>query len=299
MRILLIDNEPRQANLMARVLQRMGHDTTIAIHPNDALTLVRGNVDAVITDIDMPGMNGLSLARQIQLRVPNMPIAFVSTGPVKTSVLIAASQVGPVLPELWTVTDLKDLVACLRGGRSNLFDTSSPDNECWDDMDDDRAAVPELIEHAVGSEPVVTRITRKVRLSFKTWSQVESLCDRWSEGPVHMSMRLRNVAIGQLVTVVLVMPDRTTMLVDGDVVEADAESAVVSLVGLNPERVACLHTMCPSLAEGTPRPEPVTVPSWEARMAGGCEELKVSDIIAGNIKLRTQIEDLARKLLPK
>jgi len=302
MKILLIDDDARQANLMARVLQRMGHDVTIALHPNDALTLVRGNVDAVLTDIDMPGMNGLTLAREIHLRVPDMPLAFLSTGIVKTSVLVAASHIGPVLPDLWTVTDLKELVASLGCERKTLFETtaSAPAPDAWDEFDDlARSAIPELIEQAIGSDPVITRITRKVRLSFRRWSQVESLCDRWSDGPVRMSMAVKDVARDQLLSVVLVLPDRTNMIIEGEVVSSTGDSAVVALVGLNPERVACLHTLCHQLAEGTPMPERRKEGSWEHRMNKDCVELRVSDIISGNIELRSQIEDLANKLVPR
>lgn len=301
MKILLINNESREASLMARVLQRMGHDTTIAMHPNDVLTLIRGDIDAVIASVDMPGMTGVMLAEHIQLRVPEMPVAFIGDDTVKTSVLVAAAQLGPVLPALWTITDLKQLVGALHRER-RLFGGKEIEGEPVSGCAELGAGVPELIDPAIGSEPVVTHVTRRVRLAFSRWSQVEALCDRWSDGPVVMSMRLTGVAAQQRLSVALALPDGTTMMVDGEVAQVRDHHTrharvVVRLTGLTPERIACLHTMCHQLASAaTPEPAPL---SWERRMTADCQQLKVSDIIIGNIELRSQIDQLARKLGPK
>jgi len=291
MRILLVDNEPHEASLMARVLERMGHATTVALHPNDALALVRGKVDAVVTSVGMRGMDGSRFARQVALRAPGVPVGFVAKAHVATSVVVAASQVGPVLRELWTVTDLKALVATLSAARRTAVDTSSRD-----DLVEDTGGVPLMITSAVGSEPTVSPPARRVRLSFRRWSQVEVLCDRWSDGPVTMAMRVGDLHTGEAVVVALILPDRTSMNIQAKVLESDGVSAVVLLSRLTPERVACLHTRCHHLSEVTAKPLLDAPRSSEHHPEGECDELKVSEIIMGNSKLRTQIDNLARKL---
>lgn len=279
MKILLVDDEPREASLMERVLRRMGHDTLVALHPNDALEMVRRDVDAVITAIDMPGMDGVRLAQQIRLRLPRIPIAFVAGARVATSTVVAASQVGPVLSELWSVSDMRQLVATLSTASHLALDESA--------AGEDTRGIPEPIDPAIGSRPVVTRPPCCVRVSFQRWSQVEALCDRCSDGPVRMAMRVAGLTTGAAVKVILTLPDRATMTIVGNVLRSDGATAVVRL-RLTPERVAWLHTMCHQLAE------PVQmVPEQDGC---GCNELKVSDIIMGNITLRTQIDNLAAKL---
>ena len=58
MKILVVDDEQHFGSLVCRTLKRLGHNPILALHPWDALELIDSDIDAVISDIDMPAMKG-------------------------------------------------------------------------------------------------------------------------------------------------------------------------------------------------------------------------------------------------
>jgi YesN/AraC family two-component response regulator len=67
-RILIVDDHPNTATMLARVLTRLHHSVEIftAASGEDALDQVCNQpVDIVITDFVMPGMNGLELITRL------------------------------------------------------------------------------------------------------------------------------------------------------------------------------------------------------------------------------------------
>jgi two-component system, chemotaxis family, sensor kinase CheA len=67
-RILLIDDSPFFRNLMAPLLRGAGYEVLTAENADDALTMRdAGEVfDVIVSDIEMPGMDGFDLAREIR-----------------------------------------------------------------------------------------------------------------------------------------------------------------------------------------------------------------------------------------
>lgn len=67
-RVLLIDDSPFFRNLMAPLLRAAGYDVLTAENADDALTMRdAGEVfDVIVSDIEMPGMDGFDLAREIR-----------------------------------------------------------------------------------------------------------------------------------------------------------------------------------------------------------------------------------------
>lgn len=76
--ILSVDDEPIARDVVSAALGRIGRVIS-ARDANEALALLRSyKVDLVVTDIMMPGMDGIALADHVRDRFPLMPIAFVS-----------------------------------------------------------------------------------------------------------------------------------------------------------------------------------------------------------------------------
>jgi len=76
-RILFIDDEPRLAAMVKRLLESLGYRVVTRTDPVEALGLFREDpraFDAVITDMTMPGMTGDRLAAEIRSLRPEMPI---------------------------------------------------------------------------------------------------------------------------------------------------------------------------------------------------------------------------------
>jgi putative nucleotidyltransferase with HDIG domain len=79
-RVLIVDDEPAACKLLASVLSEEDFDCKTALSGAEALRLLeRGNRDAIVCDLNMPGMNGMELLAEVRRRSPH--VAFlVATG---------------------------------------------------------------------------------------------------------------------------------------------------------------------------------------------------------------------------
>ncbi len=79
--ILLIDDEPQVRSLLRRALERNGHSVLEAGDGSEGLEAAsEKSVDLVITDIIMPGVDGIELIIELRERRPAVPILAMSGG---------------------------------------------------------------------------------------------------------------------------------------------------------------------------------------------------------------------------
>jgi CheY-like chemotaxis protein len=80
-RILFVDDEPLARAITAEGLEEAGFSLLTAESSATALALVeaREAVDLLVTDLSMPGIDGLALIREAQRRRPGLP-AILLTG---------------------------------------------------------------------------------------------------------------------------------------------------------------------------------------------------------------------------
>jgi CheY-like chemotaxis protein len=106
-RILVVEDETAVRELVGRVLGGAGHQVSSARDAAEALSLTRRQdpaFDLVLTDVVMPGMNGLQLARELRADRPDLPIILMSG---YTAEPLEASDAGFVLlPKPFTADDL-------------------------------------------------------------------------------------------------------------------------------------------------------------------------------------------------
>jgi two-component system cell cycle sensor histidine kinase/response regulator CckA len=79
--ILLVEDDTDVRIATRRLLERMGYHVLDAGTPQAALDLAvvhRGKIDAMLSDVVMPGMNGPSLAAEIRTLRPRLPVVFMS-----------------------------------------------------------------------------------------------------------------------------------------------------------------------------------------------------------------------------
>jgi CheY-like chemotaxis protein len=84
--ILVVDDEPDVALLFRHRFRRETREGTYAIHfaasGREALTKledgVRPELIVILSDINMPGMDGLELLREIKVRRPDLPVMMVT-----------------------------------------------------------------------------------------------------------------------------------------------------------------------------------------------------------------------------
>ena len=77
-RILIVDDEPQILRVLRAPLQNAGHEVLTAGNGMEAFEKVqRERLDLIITDLAMPGMNGLELTEEVR-RFSQVPIIVVS-----------------------------------------------------------------------------------------------------------------------------------------------------------------------------------------------------------------------------
>jgi CheY-like chemotaxis protein len=77
--ILVVDDEERLRNLIVTFLSKLGHSCVTAMDGVDALDKMKGNkIDAVVTDIKMPNMDGITLAAKISIHYPELPVMIMT-----------------------------------------------------------------------------------------------------------------------------------------------------------------------------------------------------------------------------
>jgi CheY-like chemotaxis protein len=79
--ILLVEDDPGVRQLWAKVLARSGFHVLAAASGAEALEIAvdrKEPLDLLLTDVIMPGMSGLDLARRLQDDRPSLPVVFMS-----------------------------------------------------------------------------------------------------------------------------------------------------------------------------------------------------------------------------
>ncbi len=104
--LLLVDDEPAQARLIAALAARAGWRTVTAGDPTEAImALGRGPVDAVLIDHWLPGAGAVDLIGEIRVRLPLLPVLMV-TSQSSVAIAVGAMRAGatdflvkPIAPE--------------------------------------------------------------------------------------------------------------------------------------------------------------------------------------------------------
>ena len=91
MSILLVDDEPGVLFTLSEVLTDRGHKVVTAKSGAEALTKL-DDVDAVLTDLSMPGMDGLELMAQIVQRDASLPVVLLTAHGSERVAVLAMKQ---------------------------------------------------------------------------------------------------------------------------------------------------------------------------------------------------------------
>ena len=116
-KILLVEDQDALRSLLERQLTLQGYQVTAARSCEEALTLIGpGAFDLLLSDIVLPGMNGVDLARRLAASVPHILLmsGFADQAPVLDGKPL------PLLNKPFTTRELsKRLVQLLGGSKSN------------------------------------------------------------------------------------------------------------------------------------------------------------------------------------
>ncbi|MBX7083667.1 MAG: EAL domain-containing protein [Nannocystaceae bacterium] len=88
--VLVVDDEPLLCSVISRALQRRGIHTHAATDVATALAIVeRGGIEAVVSDIAMPGRDGLDLLRAVRAHDLDLPVLLMTGAPDLDSAITA------------------------------------------------------------------------------------------------------------------------------------------------------------------------------------------------------------------
>ncbi|MGC1275230.1 MAG: response regulator [Planctomycetaceae bacterium] len=129
-RLLIVDDNPLDLKLAAKCVADLELETLTAADGREALDLLeRTRPDAVLTDLDMPEVDGLELVREIRKTYPTLPVVLM-TAKGSEEIAAAALQAGAAsyVPKRNMKTELGDTlrvvldIAALRKQRQQVLE---------------------------------------------------------------------------------------------------------------------------------------------------------------------------------
>jgi CheY-like chemotaxis protein len=79
MKILVVEDSPEVAMITVEYLDELGHQAVAVADAEQAMVEVnRQTFDAVMTDVSLPGMSGIDLAKHLLKHFPKLPVIIAS-----------------------------------------------------------------------------------------------------------------------------------------------------------------------------------------------------------------------------
>lgn len=79
MKIMLVDDEARYLETTGKLLSKKGYDVQTAASGPEALEkLTKQNVNVVILDVKMPGMDGIATLKEIKKQFPSVEVIMLT-----------------------------------------------------------------------------------------------------------------------------------------------------------------------------------------------------------------------------
>jgi len=111
-KILLIDDDPGIRDTLCRALNEEDHEVAVEMRGDDGLArATRESFNLVITDLKLPGMNGLEFVRQLHAAQPRLPIILITAyGTTETAIEATKFGAYDYLLKPFDVAELLELV---------------------------------------------------------------------------------------------------------------------------------------------------------------------------------------------
>jgi DNA-binding response OmpR family regulator len=124
LRVLIADDDRDNATMLAAVLADEGHEVVSALRGDEALELSRlFRPDVLITDVNMPGVSGYALARELRQRHGNLCPLLIGMSGVWTHtsdrLLGEAAGFDHYVVKPYDLKQVLGLIAAFRGRSSN------------------------------------------------------------------------------------------------------------------------------------------------------------------------------------
>jgi CheY-like chemotaxis protein len=119
--VLVVDDDVDLGETLVLLLRRFGYTCLSAASGDQAIAILDAEpLDLVVTDLHMPGTDGLAVARRAREKCPPIPVVLMTAYPMSDSERQIPTKVGTILiPKPFANTDMLDAVR-------HALDPSSP-----------------------------------------------------------------------------------------------------------------------------------------------------------------------------
>jgi DNA-binding NtrC family response regulator len=79
--VLVVEDNVEVGRFSTQLLQDLGYETTWAANADEALRILKSNLDSfdvVFSDVVMPGMSGIDMGHEIRRRYPDLPVVLTT-----------------------------------------------------------------------------------------------------------------------------------------------------------------------------------------------------------------------------
>jgi len=131
MRILVVDDDPLIVEILSMSIRLSGHDADEASDGLEAIDRVRSSrYDAVITDANMPRLDGPGLCRFLKAEFPGIPIVGMSGDPYFLRLLEDAGA-DSCLPKPFGMDELESALERVIGSLPGGAERGKPSPATW------------------------------------------------------------------------------------------------------------------------------------------------------------------------
>ena len=160
-RVLVVDDEADMVENCARILKRASYQCLTTTDPHQALALVESErPDLLLTDLKMPGMDGMELLRRSHAIDPTLPVIVITAfATIESAVAAIKDGAFDYLPKNFSVDQLR--VAVERGLRQR--ELALENRNLRDQL---RGALG--FENIIGRSPAMTKVFELVRKAARS-----------------------------------------------------------------------------------------------------------------------------------
>ena len=113
-RLLIVDDEQKIINALKRILRKESFECFFAMNGKEALSIIENNeIHVILSDLDMPGMDGIALLKKVKKRYPDI-IRLILSGRSDSQTVLNAVNDGNILRYITKPWNAKEIISILK-----------------------------------------------------------------------------------------------------------------------------------------------------------------------------------------